>query len=110
MAMTPDEYDEAIMGLVVEGGNARSLAMEAIQAAKAGRLNEAEQRMEECEQALNEAHNTQTDMIQAEIRGEGMEVKLLMVHAQDHLMDAMVVRDLAREIIDLYKVIREQKA
>ncbi len=105
MAMTPDEYDEMIMSLVVEGGNARSLAMEAMNAAKAGRMDEAEDLMKQCGDALNEAHNAQTDMIQAEIRGEGVAVKLLMVHAQDHLMDALVVKDLAREIIDLYKKI-----
>lgn len=105
MAMTPDEYDEMIMSLVVEGGNARSLAMEAMSAAKAGRMDEAEDLMKQCEDALTEAHNAQTDMIQAEIRGEGAAVKLLMVHAQDHLMDALVVKDLAREIIDLYKKI-----
>jgi PTS system cellobiose-specific IIA component len=105
MAMTPDEYDEMIMSLVVQGGNARSLAMEAIGAAKAGKMDEAEQLMQQCEEALNEAHNAQTDMIQAEIRGETTEVKLLMVHAQDHLMDALVVKDMAREIIDLYKKI-----
>ena len=28
---------------------------------------------------------------------------LLMVHAQDHLMDAMVIRDMAAEFVELYK-------
>lgn len=109
MAMTPEEYDELIMGLVVDGGNARSLAMEAIWAAKAGKLDEAEERLKECEEALTEAHNAQTDMIQAEIQDKGMPLKLLMVHAQDHLMDAIVVKDMAREIIDLYKKFDEKE-
>lgn len=103
MAMTPDEYDELVMNLVVEGGNARSLAMEAIQAAKGGDLDKAEALLKECDEALVEAHNAQTDLIQAEIQGEHIQVMLLMVHAQDHLMDAMVVKDMAREIVDLYK-------
>ena len=33
---------------------------------------------------------------------------LLMVHAQDHLMDAMVVKDLAAEIVDLYRKLAEK--
>ena len=47
-------------------------------------------------------------MIQAEIRGEHIPVMLLMVHAQDHLMDAMVVKDLAAEIIDIYRKMGEK--
>lgn len=103
MALTQEQYDELIMNLVVEGGNARSLAMEAIQAAKAGEFEEAEKRLQECEEALNEAHKVQTDLIQSEIRGEHIQVMLLMVHAQDHLMDAMVVKDMAQEMIELYR-------
>ena len=67
MQLTQDQYDEIVMNLVVEGGNARSLAMEAIQAAKKGDFAQADQRMKECEEALVEVHNTQTEMIQAEI-------------------------------------------
>ena len=32
-------------------------------------------------------------------------VNLLVVHGQDHLMDAMVVRDLAVEMIEMYRMI-----
>lgn len=103
MAMTQDEYDELVMNLVVEGGNARSLAMEALQCAKKGDFEAADAMMKDCEEALNNAHNTQTEMIQAEIRGDHIQVMLLMVHAQDHIMDAMVVKDLAAELIEVYR-------
>lgn len=106
MAITDNEYDELVMSLVVEGGNARSLAMEAIQKAKAGDFEGAEALLEECGQALVEAHKSQTEMIQSEINGNRVEVRLLMVHAQDHLMDAMVVKDMAQEFVDLYKTVK----
>ena len=108
MAFSQEQYDELVMNLVVEGGNARSLAMEAIQEAKKGNLDKADELLKECDAALVEAHNAQTDMIQAEIRGEHIPVMLLMVHAQDHLMDAMVVKDLAAEIVDLYRKLAEK--
>lgn len=107
MNLQQEQYDELVMELVVEGGNARSLAMEAIQEAKKGNFARAEELLEECERALNAAHNTQTDMIQSEIRGEHLPVMLLMVHAQDHLMDAMVVRDMAVEFVELYRKLAE---
>ena len=103
MAMTEEEYDEVVMNLIVAGGNARSLSMEAIQAAKQGDFDKANALLEECEEALGQAHNAQTDMIRAEIRGEHQKVMLLMVNTQDHVMDAMVVKDLAREFVELYE-------
>ena len=42
-------------------------------------------------------------MLQKEACGEGQNVQLLMVHAQDHLMDAMVIYDLTKQILVLQK-------
>lgn len=103
MAMNQEQYDELVMNIIVEGGNARSLAMEAIQEAKKGNIAQAEELLKECGDALTEAHHVQTGLIQSEIQGEHIQVMLLMVHAQDHLMDAMVIRDMAAEFVELYK-------
>lgn len=101
------ENQEVIMGIIVHGGNARSLAMKAMTAAKESKFEEAEKWIEEANEELNNAHRIQTDLIQAESRGEKHEISLLMVHAQDHLMNAMTVRDLTIEIIGLNKKIEQ---
>ena len=59
--------------------------------------------MKSCEESLNKAHQYQTELIQAEINGEKTEISLIMVHGQDHLMNAMTVRDLAMQMIEMYK-------
>jgi cellobiose PTS system EIIA component len=97
------ENQETIMGIIIHGGNARSCAMRAISEAKKGNFEEAENLMKESSQGLNKAHRIQTNLIQAEARGEKTELSLLMIHAQDHLMNAMTVRDLSVEIIELTK-------
>lgn len=97
------DYQETIMGIIVNSGNARSKAMEAIASAKEGQYKEARNKLEEAGKDLAKAHRVQTDLIQGEARGNKAEVTLLMVHAQDHLMNAMTVRDLAGEFIDLYE-------
>lgn len=74
-----------------------------MQAAKQGDFEEAGEKLKEAENALNEAHHIQTSLIQGEIRGEKTEISLLMVHAQDHLMNAMTVKDLAAEMVELYR-------
>ena len=76
---------------------------EAIQYAKAGDIEKAEESIQTAKETVNEAHHAQTELIQAEIRGEKAPLNLLMVHAQDHLMCALVVIDLAQEFIDVYK-------
>lgn len=95
-----------IMNLVVDGGDARSSALEAIRAARNSDFDKANELINACEVAIEKAHVTQTELIQKEAGGEHIEVQLLMVHAQDHLMNAMTVKDLAIEIIELCKMIK----
>ena len=98
-----DNQSEIIMGLIANGGNARSLAMKAIYAAKAGNFEEAQELLKASNESILQAHNMQTQLLTKEASGERSEVSLLMVHAQDHLMNAMTVKDLATEIVDIYK-------
>lgn len=101
--ISDEEYEEIVMTIIVSSGSARSFAMEAISATKKNDFEKASSLINEAEEALNDAHKVQTRLIQNEAGGEPIPVRLLMVHAQDHLMNAIVVKDLAYEIIELYK-------
>jgi len=94
---------EAVMGLIMYGGNAKSDAMEAIAAAKAGDFDLADQKIVDAEESLVQAHNSQTGMLTQEAQGNHIQVTLLTVHSQDHLMTSIAFTDLAKEIIDLYR-------
>ena len=59
--------------------------------------------------AAAEAHHTQTEMLTQEANGDSVEVSLLMVHGQDHLMTGMMFKDLAKEIVDVYRTIRKEQ-
>ena len=98
-----DEQEQTVINLIVNAGSARSSAIEAIQYAKAGDIEKADESIQTAKETVNEAHHAQTELIQAEIRGEKTPLNLLMVHSQDHLMCALVVIDLAQEFIDVYK-------
>ncbi|MBB5326068.1 PTS system cellobiose-specific IIA component [Anoxybacillus tepidamans] len=98
--------EEQIFQIILHGGNARSSAIEAIAAAKSGDFSIAKEKLAEAAKELSEAHHIQTSLIQSEIRGEKQEVSLLMIHAQDHLMNAMTMKELATEIVDLYEFIK----
>ena len=100
-----DEQEQVVINLIVNSGSARSSAIEDIQYAKAGDIKKAEESLQTAKETVNDAHHSQTELIQAEIRGEKSPLNLLMAHAQDHLMTALVVIDLAQEFIDVYKKI-----
>ncbi|WEV39868.1 PTS lactose/cellobiose transporter subunit IIA [Lactobacillus sp. ESL0681] len=93
----------AAMGLIANGGNAKSLAFEAIRLAKQGEISAARAKLAESDKSLTDAHNSQTEMLTKEAQGEHTKVTLLVVHSQDHLMNAITFRDLAGEMVDLYE-------
>jgi cellobiose PTS system EIIA component len=99
------EYEQIIMQLIVNAGNAKSKAMESIQLAKTGNIVGARTLYEQAGNDLSKAHEIQTKLIQEEADGKAEEISLLMVHAQDHLMNAITVRDLSQEFIDMYEKI-----
>ncbi|AYW48826.1 PTS lactose/cellobiose transporter subunit IIA [Tetragenococcus osmophilus] len=106
--MDEQENMEAVMGLIMYGGNAKSDAMEAIAAAKKGDFELADQKLKDADASLSQAHESQTGMLTKEAQGEHMDITLLTVHSQDHLMTAIAFKDLATEIIDLYRRLDEK--
>jgi PTS system cellobiose-specific IIA component len=94
-----------IMNIINYSGEARSLCMEGISYAKKGDLKRARANIEEANEKIACAHKSQTKLIQSEAQGEKQDFSLLLVHAQDHLMNAIMARDMAWEFIDLYEVV-----
>ncbi len=102
--MTEDNTKEqqAVMQLIAFGGDSRSNSIEAIRAAKDGDFKKAQQKLKAANESLTKAHNNQTNFLTQEAQGKS-HVTLFMVHAQDQVMNAMTIRDLAQEFIDVYK-------
>ena len=103
-----DNNMEVVMGIIMQAGNGKAAAMQAIQAAKKGDFEKADEFIKQANEALVNAHNVQTDMLTKEAQGDHVKVDLYMVHAQDHLMTAITFIDLAKEIVDLYKQLDEK--
>ncbi len=100
---------EVAMGLIAQAGDSRSCCMEAISLAKEGKFEEAKAALDRAGEGMIAAHETQTDLIRAEMNGGGEPVSLLMVHAQDHLNLALVMRDVAEEFILVHRRLKERE-
>lgn len=100
--MTEEEM-QAVMGLIVNAGNAKSDAMEAIQAAKQNDFATAHEKLDSAEKALLDAHHAQTELLTAEAQGKELNLTLLTVHSQDHLMTSITFNDMAKEMVAMYE-------
>ncbi|HAD4435889.1 TPA_asm: PTS N,N'-diacetylchitobiose transporter subunit IIA [Salmonella enterica subsp. enterica serovar Typhi str. CT18] len=101
-----EELEEVVMGLIINSGQARSLAYGALRKAKEGDFEAAKAMMDQSRIALNEAYLVQTKLIEGD-QGEGkMKVSLVLVHAQDHLMASMLARELIAELIELHEKLK----
>ncbi|WP_082825212.1 PTS lactose/cellobiose transporter subunit IIA [Paenibacillus jamilae] len=94
---------EIVFQIILYAGNARSSAMEAIELAKAGKFQESREELASAKKELVSSHKIQTRIIRKEAAGEKTEMSVMMVHAQDHLMNAITIHDMASEFIDLYE-------
>lgn len=101
-----NDLEEVVMGLIINSGQARSLAYSALRQAKLGDFAGAKATMEQSRAALSDAHRVQTQLIESD-EGEGkMKVSLVLVHAQDHLMTSMLARELVAELIELHEKVQ----
>jgi len=101
------DLEKMIFTIISYSGDAKNLFMEAIKYAKSNQNAKAEACLKEADEKLIKAHLKQTELIKLESNGEEIEKSILLTHGQDHLMTASLLKDLAKEIIDLHKKINE---
>lgn len=90
-------------GLIAAAGSARSLAFEALHAAREGDFDRADDLLEQSRRAGIDAHDQQTRLLVREANGDHVPVDVMLVHAQDHLMTSMLAQELIEELVLLYK-------
>ncbi len=97
--------EQVIMTIITFSGDARSSSMEAIAHARSGEITAAKTCIEDATDKLGLAHKEQTSLIRAEASGDKVAPSLLLIHAQDHLMNAITMKDLASEFVDMYEIL-----
>ena len=100
-----EQLEMAIMNIIINAGDCKNHAYMALEMVNEGKYEEAEKEIGLANDALAKAHDSQTEMIQKEASGDKIELSLLFVHAQDHLMTAISEKNLIEQIIELRKVV-----
>lgn len=102
-----NELELVAFEIISNVGMAKSLAMEAIREARNWNFEEAEKKIDEAKVFLLEGHHAHFDLIQDEANGKKLEFSLIIMHAEDQLMSAETIKDLAIELIEMNKEIKK---
>lgn len=101
--MTIEELQVVAFEIILNSGQARTLIHEAFSAMRQGKYDVAAEQLEVANQELLKAHHSQTNLLQDYASGVDIKIEIIMVHAQDHLMTTMTLREVALEMLELYK-------
>lgn len=104
-----EQLEQTIFTIITMAGDAKASFYEALDCAKSGDYEQADAKVKEGDGIMSKAHNAQTNLISNETNGQSVPIGLLMVHAQDHLMNAILVREMLNVFIGMQKEINELK-
>nr|WP_206154730.1 PTS lactose/cellobiose transporter subunit IIA [Clostridium beijerinckii] len=100
-----EELEMAIMNIIINAGDCKNHAYMALNNVNEGKYEEADKEMQLANDALAKAHDGQTMFLHKEANGEKIDMSVLFVHAQDHLMTAITEKNLIEQIMELRKVV-----
>ncbi len=104
------DMESTVMELIINAGEARSCAMQALRAAKKGDWAEVDAQLAEASAASKRAHDVQTMLIGMDEGCGKIPVNLVMVHAQDHIMTSMLAREMIEELIEIQRQLQGKEA
>jgi len=100
-----EELEVAIMNIIINAGDCKNHAYMALNNVNDGKYEEADKELQLSNDAIAKAHDSQTMFLHKEANGEKIEMSVLFVHAQDHLMTAITEKNLIEQIIELRKIV-----
>ena len=89
--------------LISNVGEARSLLMEALIAAREEDFELADTKVKEAGKFLTNGHHSHLSLIQKEANGESLQFSLILMHAEDQLMTTETLKLVVEELILTHK-------
>ena len=102
------DLEEMALEIITNVGTARSMYVEAVEAAKAGNFEEAHNLVAEGEKIFVNGHHAHADLVNAKIGVEELQYMFLGMHAEDQLMSAETLKIVCDELIDMLEAKAKQ--
>lgn len=101
--MSSEDIQLIAFNIILHSGNAKTKIHAAFKVMRESDFDNANVLLEEANQEILEAHQSQTELLHSYANGTKINMEIIMVHAQDHLMTTMIMRELAIEMCYLYQ-------
>ncbi len=101
--MEKEELSNVSFEIVAYSGEARSTLLNAVKAAKQQEWDRYDELVAQAKRTIEDAHKAQFALLAAEAQGEDMNLNIISVHAQDHLMTTLLLLDIIDTLADVYR-------
>ncbi|WP_455630883.1 PTS lactose/cellobiose transporter subunit IIA [Megamonas sp.] len=102
--------EKVAFDIISLAGDAKAELQKALKLAREGKFGETDALLDKASEQLQQAHKLQTqELLTREANGEKLQFNVLISHAQDYLMTTYTLKDVAVEIISLYRLIKKIK-
>jgi len=101
--MNSEKLQQIAFELILSSGDARTLVHEAFKKMREDQFNEADEKINAANDSIVQAHKAQTGLLQSYANGDKIEMEIIMVHAQDHLMTTITLKEVAAELLLMYQ-------
>lgn len=96
--------EEKIMNIIAYSGECRSLVYESIELFKKKNKKGAREKLKEANEMSNNAHDVQSKILFSEANGEKVDLNVLLIHSQDHLMCSTLAMEMTEKFFDIIEV------
>ncbi|WP_026766987.1 PTS lactose/cellobiose transporter subunit IIA [Selenomonas ruminantium] len=102
------KLEDAAFKIISAAGDGKAQVTEALKEARSGNFGKAEECLKKADAKIMEAHAMQTEeFLKKEAAGEIKEqLNVIVSHAQDYVMTALVMKEMAEEMVHIYEQLR----
>lgn len=98
---TADTIEQISFQMITSICDVTASYMQAMEEAKTGNIAAARELIKKGEDGYSKCHEIHAGLIQRVAAGEKIEVQILLVHAEDQMMNAEMMKIMAEQIVDL---------
>lgn len=100
-----EKFQNIAIAIITNAGASKGAAFGALEEARAGHYDQAETLLKDADAALSEAQKSHRELLTLDANDLLPQVDILLTHCQDHFMMANLAKDLASELVRMYRLI-----
>ena len=101
-----EDIETLLMQIISYSGDCKSSCIEALDLFKEEEYSQANSKLDSAYNSLLKAKKIHAKLLSESVDSNTMQISLFLVHAEDQMMSAEVIKSLAEEMIEMYKVLK----